>query len=303
MTGEANPFLPGHDDREPHATSKPREQARRVYDAVATGLARVHLPGTMAVLDAVGRAANVAALHGPSPTEVAALYDWLPRGRLGAVARDIAALHLKNRAAIALVQRDRTADLATLVRWPSDSTRGELVGGAGARLVVACHVGAFFGIRAALHGINRPVLMMRDLPMSAAASRAGALKQAVDHLRAGGLVVATLDGPGGTSTGEVTCLGRRIVLRRGAFTLARITGAPLVPVVCAWTARGHIEMRIAEAIDRPLTEGLTSTALEDDMAVRTARWLDAYLRAEPQEIWPSTLRHYLGAPRAHQTGL
>ena len=34
------------------------------------------------------------------------------------------------------------------------------------------------------------------------------------------------------------------------------------------------------------------------MAARTARWLDAYLRAEPQEIWLSTLRHYLSAPLA-----
>jgi hypothetical protein len=277
------------------------EVLRRLYDSVAAGLARIHLPSTIAVLDVAGRAANLAAFHGPSPAEVAALYEWLPRHRLGGVARNISALHLKNRAAIALVQRDRTADLSKLVRWSCDSGRHDLVEDGGARLVVACHVGAFFGIRAAFHGINRPVLMLRDLPMSDAASRAAALKRAIDHLRAGGLVVATLDGPGGTSTGEVTCLGRRIVLRRGPFTLARLTGTPLVPVVCAWTRQSHVEVRIASPIEPPRSDGLTSTGLEDDMAVRTAQWLDAYLRAEPQEIWPSTLRQYLAAPRAGES--
>lgn len=301
MTGEANPLLGSSEDRRPHAGPARRKHVRRLYDAVARRLARAHLPGTIAVLDAVGRAANLTALHGPSPSEVAALYDWLPSRRLGAVARNISALHLKNRAAIALVKNDRTADLSKLVRWSSDSARRELVEGGGARLVVACHVGAFFGIRAAFHGINRSVLTLRDLPMSNAASRASALKRAIDHLRAGGLVVATLDGPGGTSTGEVRCLGRRIVLRRGPFSLARITGAPLVPVVCAWTRQSHIEVRIAAPIERPRSVDLTSTELEDDMAVRTAGWLDAYLRAEPQEIWLSTLRHFLAAPRADQT--
>lgn len=301
MSGEANPLLRSGEDSRPRASPARRKQVRRLYDSVATQLARASVPGAIAVLDAVGRAANLAALHGPSASEVAALYGWLPSHRLGAVARNISALHLKNRAAIALVQGDRIADLSKLVRWSSESARRELVDAGGGKLIAACHVGAFFGIRAAFHGIDRPVLMMRDLRMSDAASRASALKRAIDHLRAGGLVVATLDGPGGTSTGEVTCLGRRIVLRRGAFTLARLTGAPLVPVVCAWTTRSHIDVRIAAPIERSRSAELTATALEDDMAVRTARWLDAYLRAEPQEIWLSTLRNYLAAPRANQT--
>ena len=300
MTGDANPLLRTSEDRWPDAGPARRQRVRRLYDAVATSLARAHLPGTIAVLDAVGRAANLAAVHGPSPAEVAALYEGLPSLRLKPVARTISALHFKNRAAIALVGSGRTADLSKLVRWSSDSARRELVEEGGGKLVVACHVGAFFGIRAAFHGLTRPVLSLRDLPMPDAASRAGALKRAIDHLRAGGLVVATLDGPGGTSTGEVTCLGRRIVLRRGPFTLARITGMPLVPVVCAWTRQHRIEVRIAAPIARLPGADLAATALEDDMAAVTARWLDAYLRAEPQEIWLSTLRHYLAAPRADQ---
>jgi hypothetical protein len=297
MTGDLNPLLREGEDRWPDAGSLQRQRVRRLLDTVTKALARVHLPGTIALLDAAGRMASAAGLHGPTPADVAALYDWLPRHDLSRIARHISALHLKNRAAIALVQGDRTAELASLVRWSTDSGRREIAEGRSGMLIVACHVGAFFGIRAALHTIGRPVLMMRDLTMHDAASRAGATKRAVEALRAGELVVATLDGPGGTSTGEVPCLGRRIVLRRGPFTLARLTGAPLVPIVCAWTRRGRIEVRVATAIERPASRLLNSIEFEDEMAVRTARWLDAYLRAEPQEIWPSTLQNYLAAPR------
>jgi hypothetical protein len=299
MSGQANPLLRSNEDRWPDAGSAQRRRIRRLYDAAIARLGRGgHLPSTFAVLDALGRAANLAALHGPSRTEAAALYDWLPRRRLGRIARDISALHLKNRAAIALVKSGQTAALSKLVRWSSEAARHDLREGRGGMLVVACHVGAFFGIRAALHGIGRPVLTLRDLPMSDVTSRARALKRAVDHLRAGQMVVATIDGPGGTSTREVECLGRRIVLRRGPFMLARITGTTLIPVVCAWTRQGHLEVRVAAPIERQSNPNLTSAEIEDDMAVRTARWLDTYLRTEPQEIWLSTLRNYLAAPRA-----
>jgi lauroyl/myristoyl acyltransferase len=159
-------------------------------------------------------------------------------------------------------------------------------------------VGAFHGIRAALASIKRAELVMRDMPMHDAASRAAALKRAVDHVKDGGIVVATIDGPGGSSTGEVTCLGRRIVLRRGPFVLTRLTRAPLIPVVCAWTPRGQIEVRHGPPIDPAWDPALAGTGLETAMAARIASWLDGYLRDEPQEIWLSTLRHFLAAPLA-----
>lgn len=298
MTEAINPLV-HHDEEQPFDTGPAsRHDLRRRYDAITRRLARAHLPSTFALLDVAGRAANVLSLDGPSSSDVAALYGARSRWQLGRIARGITALHLKNRASIALVQSGRIADLAARVRWPDESARRTLLDGQTGVLVAACHVGAFFGIRAALHGAARPVFMMRDLTLLDAASRAAALKRAVDALRAGEVVVGTLDGPGGASTREVTCLGRRIVLRRGAFTLARITGAPVVPVVCAWTPRQHIEMRVAPPIARPDRQDLNGTEFEDDMAMRTAAWIDAYLRAHPQEIWPSTLRYYLAAPRA-----
>lgn len=297
MSDGANPLVRHDEDRWPDAGPAWKQTLRAVFDATTRGLARVNVPGALAMLDTMGRAANMATVLGPSASDVGMLFDWLSPDARAGTARSIAALHLKNRAAIALVQGGRTDALASLVRWADDDRRAALLGGTRGTLIVACHVGAFFGIRAALHHTARPVFMMRDVTMPDAASRASALKRAVDSLRAGELVVATLDGPGGTSTQDVACLGRRIVLRRGPFTLARLTGSPIVPIVCAWTRRHSIEIRVAPTIERPEGENLGPADVEDDMAARTAQWLDAYLRACPEEIWPSTLRNYLSAPR------
>jgi hypothetical protein len=295
VSGLGNPLVRQGEDRWPEARAG-RRGARRVYDTLAWGLAGRSLPGALTALDRMGRVLAATRVQGPSPAEVGALYDWLPPGRCARVARDISALRMKNRAAIAIVERGGLDRLATLVQWPSPRAVRDLFDGGA--VVAACHVGAFFGIRAAVRQSGRQALVLADLPMSGVAARTAALKRAIDWVRDGGLVVATLDGPGGTSTDEVDCLGRRIVLRRGPFVLARVTGAPLVPLVCAWTPGAGIEMRVSAAILRPTDdEAQGPAAFEATMAARTAAWMDAYLRAEPQEIWLYTLRNYLASPR------
>lgn len=295
-----NPLVASGEDAWPESGPLWRRGLRRGYDSLTGLVGRVHLPGAIRALDVVGAAANLAGLHGPSAREVAALFPWLATADCRAVARHIAALRLKNRAAIALVDRGGIGRLATCVRWSSGDAWTTLFANPGGTVVLACHVGAFHGIRAAFHRIERPTLMIRDLHTEQQSSRAAALMQSIDYLRGGGVVVATLDGPGGTSTGEVVCLGRRVVMRRGAFVLARLTGAPLVPVVCAWTASGEIAIRIAAPIEPPTNGALDPIEIDTLMAQGAARWLDAYLRAEPQEIWLSTLRHYLSAPPAER---
>lgn len=298
MTVEVNPLARDGEARWPEGGPAWRNEARRRYDAAARRLTRVHVPSALALAGILARAANLASMHGPSTSDVAALFDWLPRHRLGRVARQITALHLKNRTAIAVVDDGRTADLARLVRWPDEEARRWLLDGRTGTLIAAGHLGAFYGVRAALHGTGRPVVRLVDGLTLDVTSRAAALKRAVDALRDGAVVVTTFDGPGGTSTAGLTCLGRRIVLRRGPFTLARLTGVPILPMACAWTPAHRIEIHVGEPIVRAARQDLGPAGIEDDMARRAAAWMDAYLRAAPQEIWPSTLRHYLAAPRA-----
>jgi len=269
----------------------------RQYDDLTLALARVHLRGALGLLDLCGRTAHRAGLHGPSLTELSALCDWLSPVEAARVAREIAALRFRNRAAIALVHGGRIAQLAGLVRWPADQACREVFVRDGGRVIVTWHVGAMYGIRAALHSLGKPVLNLRDLPLRDFNERARALKKAVDHLRAGGLVTAMLDGPGGTSTSSVTCLRRRIVFRRGPFVLGRMTGAPLIPVVCNWTRDGRIAVRTASPLESSV-RAITAPAIEDALAASAAAWLDQYLRAQPHQLWLYTLRNFTAAPPA-----
>jgi hypothetical protein len=264
------------------------QRLRRAFDRLAVALATLGTARAVAVVGALGWTGHLLGLHEPSASEVRALIA--PRSP-GTVARRIGALHFRNRAAIALVAAGRTADLAARVHRGPGSGAAALVTSGGPRLVVAAHIGAFFGLRAALHASPRPVLMVRDQPLGTPEARARVLKEAVDHVRAGGLVVTTLDGPGGTSSHEVDCLGRRIVFRRGPLALSRITGVPIVPAVCAWTADHGIDVRLHE----PVHASVKGEA-ELEMASALARWLEGYLRAEPHQLWPSTLRYFLSAP-------
>lgn len=295
---EPGPLARAGEDRWPDGGPAWRDAARRRYDAVARCLTRLHVPATLALADVLARGASLASLHGPSAADVAALFDWLPRRHHGPLVRRITALHLRNRTAIAVVADGRTHELTRLVRWQSEEGRRRLLHDRTGTLVAAGHIGAFYGVRAALRDTSRPVFRLADMVAPDVSSRTAALKRAVDTLRDGGVVVATFDGPGGTSTRELVCLGRRIVLRRGPFTLARLTGVPVVPVACAWTRRCRLEIRVATPIAPRHDQGPGATDLEDEMATRAAAWLDAYLRAAPGEIWPSTLRYLLAAPRA-----
>jgi lauroyl/myristoyl acyltransferase len=291
-----NPLVPGDHDR--WATADPAWPAATydAYDRFALALTSIHAPTGIRVLDALGYAAHWCAFHAPSPADLTQLYGPLPPARVRRIARHVAALRFKNRAAIAMVERVGVEALARLIRDAHieglDGFDGEKRSG----ILLAWHVGAMFGVRAALHRAGVATLTLRDLPIQSTAARASALKRAVDHVRAGGLVIAVPDGPGGENTGEVECLGRRIVLRRGPFMLARVTGAPLIPIVAKWEADGYISVRAARPLDRCSSPKVASC--EDELCRRAAQWLGEYLVAEPEQIWLWTLRSFLEAPLA-----
>ena len=92
----------------------------------------------------------------------------------------------------------------------------------------------------------------------------------------------------------VPCLGRRIVVRRGPLTLARLTGSPLVPVVAQWTDAGRIRILIGEPLPLP---AVTHPAYESAAATATASWLEQHLLAHAVDLWPYTLHNLLTSPR------
>jgi lauroyl/myristoyl acyltransferase len=88
-------------------------------------------------------------------------------------------------------------------------------------------------------------------------------------------VVLLVDGHG--SHLEVPLMGRKVGLARGAFALARASGAPIVPLTARWRGAA-VEIVAGE----PLPPGD-----EQETAAAFARWIEARVREAPGEILPS----------------
>ena len=96
--------------------------------------------------------------------------------------------------------------------------------------------------------------------------RAAAVVEALHTLRAGGYALVVVDGVG-TGLVQTTVLGRPVSLAAGAFALARLADAPLLPVAVRWRGAA-VEIVAGEQI-----------APTDDAAMATA--LVAWARALP----------------------
>ncbi len=103
--------------------------------------------------------------------------------------------------------------------------------------------------------------------------RVGAVMQAIRTLRQGGFALVVADGPG-TARVEQTLLGHPISLPSGAFAMARLSGAVLVPVAARWRGPG-VEIVAGDPIP---------PAAEATMASALVSWLERYLREHPEEF-------------------
>jgi lauroyl/myristoyl acyltransferase len=104
--------------------------------------------------------------------------------------------------------------------------------------------------------------------------RARVFHRCLQFLRTGGCVFLPLD-PSESVRVAAPFRGRTLQLARGPFALARITGAPLVPIVARWSG-ARIEFEIGPLIPTAEDEGAIAAA--------AAAWLEQYLLRHPQEI-------------------
>jgi hypothetical protein len=159
----------------------------------------------------------------------------------------------------------------------------------GPMVLVSWHMGAYETLGAFLARLPGEVLSLR---MSSGGSTPGitrvavggldewqrvqVTKRAVTTLRAGGFVFLAIDGPG-SSFVEMEVFGGSVFAAAGAFALAKLAGAPMVPITARW--RGDkVDVIVGEAIP----PGDPST-----MAAALGRWLEGYLRENPRELrWP-----------------
>lgn len=103
--------------------------------------------------------------------------------------------------------------------------------------------------------------------------RAAAVMEALRTLRGGGYALVLVDGFG-TARMPQTVLGREVSLSRGAFALARLADAPVLPLAVRW--RGPAVEILAGQVIEPADEA--------SMAKAMVVWLDGYLHEYPGEL-------------------
>jgi len=150
-------------------------------------------------------------------------------------------------------------------------------------IFVSAHIGAMPALGAVLRALPLEVAALHRLEWRLPSNlvniyvarnetaRVVAFHRALTALRGGGHVFIPLEG----NTIRVPLLGGSLGMTRGPFALARLTGAPVVPLLARWDggrARIHAGRPIAAGSD------------EEGMALAAGRELESYLRAHPSEI-------------------
>ncbi len=245
------------------------------------------------------------------PEDVEALFGSLPRGHANRTARSSQWLASKNKSVGRLVKRVGFERLAPFVECHGAEHLRALRSSKQPAILISWHVGPFLAIASALYGLGIPTLFVikrqpRRLPTNFqvretgrnALQRSLTLKHALEWLRAGGVVVIAGDGKQGSATIERPCLGRKLPFQRGPAVLARLTGAPLVPVVAAWNRNGRtIHVTIHEALPRPDIPAGDGQAYDRALLIEAAGWFERYIRSAPGELDPYRLREFARAPR------
>ena len=280
--------------------------ARSLYAKLPARGGPLAWPWLTRVAGIAGRAANHLRLHGPTAAELQALFPESDRSSLRRLAPRVTALEFRNRLLLESVRRRGLEALAPLT-VPDDSWRAL----APPAILVSFHVGALYALPAALRALPAPALVIREGPFyepppghsvaftrGGVEQRAAVLSDAVRQLRASGFVILAVDRPGGAPTEPVACLGRLVCFRRGAFALARITGAPVVPVTARWEKGRRIRVEAHAVLARPSASADDAFAFEAELARAAATWLETYLRTSSDQLWLGSLFDFADAPPA-----
>ncbi len=267
-----------------------RRLARGSFDRLESLLAASSLPPAPAlrVAAAIGASRAVVSGRWPAAGEVAQLFA---SGSLGSrrIALGIAANEAKNRLVVRRVTGSALAPFAPQVCFRDDAAIDRLHP---PLVLVTAHVGALYLLAIALDRFAVPRVVLRWAPVhelspdESVAPTAGGLAMRTEALRRGHqalrerqFVVTAIEGPHG-ATEPATLLGRRMNLGRGAFALARTSGASVVPIAACWEgSRAIVE------VGSPIAPGLAPQAV--------ARWFDELLRHHPRQCSLSLLRRLL----------
>jgi hypothetical protein len=262
-----------------------RKLARGAFDRIEQFLARAapSFPrSAFAVARAAGTLRQRLSRQWPSTGEVALLLPHLGRREAARLAGRIAAHEAMNRVLAEAVRRNGVEYLQPLI-----AVRAPVAAIGGPAILATFHAGSIQALGSVLERMSAPVLAFRERLLfppkgmlavetteGDALHRAGTFHRALAHLRQGNLVALAADVVPGASI-DVPFLGHTLRLARGPFALARLTGAPLVPLIAR--REGHTIEAIA---GDPIPAGDDETAL----AMALGAWLERYLTARPEDL-------------------
>jgi hypothetical protein len=274
----------------------PLRFARALFDRLEASCATSPLPPRVALRGAALLGALRARLsrRWPTANEVATLFGTGPR-ESRRLARAVAAAEARNRLVVRRSAGRSLVPFAPLVRWRDPAAAAALQ----PPLVLAtAHVGALYLLAAGFDRLGLRRTVLRWSPVHAPApgeepvattgglvSRTQALRRGLDGLRRGGYAVSALDGEHGAAE-RVELLGHPLDLGVGAFALARLSGAQVVPVAALW--RGS---RVVCELGAPVAG-----------PAEAARWLESLLRRAPEQISLGLLRQLLLGPTVGAAG-
>ena len=269
--------------------------------AILACLAARHPRLAFTLASSAGAVRNRITSRWPAGDEVRALFPELSHRRAVRIAAAIGALEERNDVLIRSVRRDGIGSVRPLV-----AVSGALRSLEAPCILVTFHVGAIHITSVALEALDKPVLAFRhgafftprppivmESTEGSEQQRAAAFITARQYLKLGRFVVMALDAaPGATIVTE--CLGRPLALARGAFALAGMTRAPIVPITVRWTRQGaQADIDIPLAPAEPSDSGATAAVVELALARAASSWLERYLRESPDQLSLGLLRELL----------
>jgi hypothetical protein len=213
---------------------------------------------------------------GPTRAELARVLPGIDRRRLDPMVRGC-----RRTAA-----RNRVIDIATEqpdARWPFPQLDAPVAELPSRAVLAAFHVGALSALGAvlealpgevvALHGAGQQRRNLTNVVVGRH-GRSRAFRQAIAAVERGESVFLTVDPREGHATIPVRILNRDACFARGAFALARITSAPLVPLAGEWKGT-RLRVHVGAAIRG-----------DDELAMgaQAAAWLDELVRRHPDLI-------------------
>ena len=178
-------------------------------------------------------------------------------------------------------------------------------------IVAFWHHGATHVITLALQSIGVPVMVvggrtqpewiMRTLspetkiiPSRGPRESALALKLSLDRLRKNGVVMMPADGVSGHVSMRAPFLGRSVPMTNGMAALARLTGAPILPVLTTWGEQDwSVDFRIFDAVATPPVETMERGAWEQEVMKRVAQRFEQIVRATPGQFRIETMAGYV----------